>query len=282
MSEKPVDSRERLHDLLIDKAVFGISASEEEELQELLRANPDIKADDLDRLVTMLDMTALPQHLPSPPPALIAMVRSQAPTPVTASPSRASYVLFRKRELVAWVTAAVCLMVAVFSWNRQKTEDTRPGIELPPVAKQDPVGESVAKKVVPTLSQQRDELLLSPEGVLHVQLMDTVDRQDATAIGDIVWSPVQQRGFLRIKGLPSNDPSKSQYQLWLVEASPMHHETINGGVFNVDQQTRELIVPIRADHFVKQPNIFVISIEPPGGSPDLTAGGYPLIAKVDD
>jgi hypothetical protein len=62
----------------------------------------------------------------------------------------------------------------------------------------------------------------------------------------------------------------------------MRSETVNGGVFNVDQQARELIVPFRAEHFVQQPNMFVVSIEPPGGSSDLTVGGYPLIAKISN
>ena len=69
---------------------------------------------------------------------------------------------------------------------------------------------------------------------------------------------------------------------WIFTATPARHEAVNGGVFDVAPHARESIVPIRADHFVRRPNTFVISIEPPGGSPDLTAGGYPLVARLGD
>jgi len=284
MNEEPSAGCERLQELLADRAAFGLSVEEEKELQDLLRLNPDVDVDELDRLATLLDLSECAADLPPPPPAVVSRARSQAPRAVPASPPGVPRSRVQKRELLAWLTAAACLLLAVYSWTTRKpdTPSPTPGRDPSPIAKRDSDTEPVTPKVVSTLAQQRDELLASSEGVLHIRLADRVDPADPNVSGDIVWSHSQQRGYLRLRGLPSNDPAKSQYQIWLVEASPMRTETVNGGVFDVAQQSRDLIVPIRAEHFVNQPNMFVISIEPPGGSPDLTAGGYPLVAKLDN
>jgi hypothetical protein len=278
MSEQQPADRERLSELLADRAVFGLGAEDEQELRELLLLNPDADADELDRLAALLDVTACAADLPPPPPAVVTRVLLQAPHPAPAAPHGTPRSWVRTRELLGWLTAAACLLLAAYAWTRKPgVPDPAPGRDPSPVAKRAPDAGPAAPAVVPTLAQQRDELLASSGGVLHVRLGEP---DDPDVSGDIVWSHALQRGFLRLKGLPSNDPTKSQYQIWLVETSPMRTEAVNGGVFDVGQQGRELIVPIRAEHAVRQPNTFVISIEPPGGSPDLIAGGYPLVAKL--
>jgi hypothetical protein len=284
MSEHPLVGRERLYELFAERAVFGLGVEEEQELQELLRLTPGVDAEEWDRLTTLLDGTSCAIDLPPLPPELAARVRSQAPNPVPTKPHGVFRAPFRKRELLAWLTAAACLLVAVYSWTTHKPDapNSATSDDPGPIAKRDSVAEPAPPPVEPTLAQQRDELLASSEGVLQIRLPEAADPNDPHISGDIVWSPSQQRGFLRIKGLPSNDPAKSQYQLWLVETTPMRIETVNGGVFDVDQPSQQLIVPIRAEHFVQQPNMLVVSIEPPGGSTDLTVSGYPLVAKLDD
>ena len=46
-------------------------------------------------------------------------------------------------------------------------------------------------------------------------------------------------------------------------------------MFFVDRNTGELILPIQADHFVQQPKMFVVSVEPLGGGSALTARCWP-------
>lgn len=273
---------ERLHELLAERAVFGLDVECEQELRELLRANPDVDADELDRLAAVLDVTACASHLSPLPPAVVARIRSQAPPAAPANPPEVPGKRFQTRELFAWLTAAACLLLAVYAWTTRKPNDPNsvPSVAPNPIADRDPGARPSVSSAFATLAQQRDELLASSEGVLHVQLSETADPTAPNVSGDIVWSHAQQRGFLRLTGLPSNDPTQSQYQIWLVETSPMRTETVNGGVFDVAQQSQELIVPIQAEHFVRRPNIFVISVEPPGGSPDLIAGGYPLVANL--
>jgi hypothetical protein len=284
MSKQPPDGRDRLTELLADRALFGLTAEEDRELNELLAVNPAADVDELARLAAVLDTTACVPDLPPLPPEVVARVRAQAPHPVPAGPQAVPRPRLRTREVLAWLTAAGCLLVAVYAWTTRNPDAPNP----PPTGAQSPLPprdtEAVppTAPVAPTLAQQREELLAAREGVLHIRLSESVDTSDPTVSGDVVWSPSQQRGFLRLQGLPPNDPTKSQYQLWMVEAMPARHEAVNGGVFDVTPQARELIVPIRADHFVRRPNMFVISIEPPGGSPDLTAGGYPLVARLGD
>ncbi|VTR99824.1 anti-sigma factor [Tuwongella immobilis] len=284
MSEQSKFGRERLHELLADRAVFGLSIDDERELQELLRIFPDVDADEWDRLAAQVDLATCGEDLPALPPSLVDRVQARIPAQVSVSRKGNHRSRLQTRELLAWLIAAACFLVAVYSWTAPKSEPPIPvpGNDRSPIAVRDS-GESPAPSVsVPSLAQQMDELLASSDGILHVRLSESVSANDLTVSGEIVWSRTEQRGFLRLKGLPTNDPTKSQYQLWIVEDSMLRSETVNAGVFDVEQQNRELIVPIRADHLVQQPNTFVISIEPPGGSRDLTVGGYPLVAKLDN
>lgn len=83
--------------------------------------------------------------------------------------------------------------------------------------------------------------------------------------GDIVWSDSEQHGYMRFEGLPVNDPSESQYQLWIIDAERGMTQRINGGVFNCPD-TGELIVEINdPDIPVSSAAAFALTIEQPGG-----------------
>jgi anti-sigma-K factor RskA len=82
-----------------------------------------------------------------------------------------------------------------------------------------------------------------------------------------------------LKGSASNNPAQPrQYQLWIVSSDVSGNEIINGGIFPADRSTGELILPIQADQFVQQPKMFVVDVEPLGGSSKLTGS---LLAKAD-
>jgi hypothetical protein len=59
----------------------------------------------------------------------------------------------------------------------------------------------------------------------------------------VVWSPSAQRGFMRFGGLPPNDPTKTQYQLWIFDRQRDQALPVDGGVFDVTS-TGEVIIPI--------------------------------------
>src|SRR4029077_12947770 len=86
----------------------------------------------------------------------------------------------------------------------------------------------------------------------------------AGASGDIVWSSSAQRGFMRFVGLPPNDPSKTQYQLWIFDRQRDQAYPVDGGVFDVTS-TGEVIVPIAAKLRVGDAALFAVTVERPGG-----------------
>jgi anti-sigma-K factor RskA len=96
--------------------------------------------------------------------------------------------------------------------------------------------------------------------------------------GDIVWSNGLQMGYLRLQGLVKNELPQCQCQLWIIGGEASSNEVINGGVFFVNRSTGELVLPIQADHFVQQPMMFVVSVEPLGGGSALTPT---LLARAD-
>lgn len=63
----------------------------------------------------------------------------------------------------------------------------------------------------------------------------------------MVWSTEGQEGYLRLKGLPANEPSRSQYQLWIVD--PERDEfPVDGGVFDIPSGEREDVVRFRSQY----------------------------------
>jgi len=83
--------------------------------------------------------------------------------------------------------------------------------------------------------------------------------------GDVVWSDAAQKGYMRFVGLPRNDPSELQYQLWIIDAERGMSQRISGGVFDADD-SGELIVEIDDPEIpVSEAAAFALTIEKPGG-----------------
>ncbi len=70
---------------------------------------------------------------------------------------------------------------------------------------------------------------------------------------------------MRFRGLAALDPKKAQFQLWIFDKSRDDKFPVDGGVFDVDPTTGDVIVPITAKLHVDKPALFAITIEPPGG-----------------
>ncbi|MBX7166163.1 MAG: anti-sigma factor [Pirellulales bacterium] len=96
--------------------------------------------------------------------------------------------------------------------------------------------------------------------------------------GDVVWSTSQQRGYMRFRGLPVNDPLREQYQLWIIDPK-RDAEPIDGGVFDANAGG-EIVVPIHAKLRVVDPKAFAITVEQPGGVVVSTQDRLPLLAAV--
>ena len=82
--------------------------------------------------------------------------------------------------------------------------------------------------------------------------------------GEVIWNDEKQEGYMSLENLAVNDPTKNQYQLWIVD--PERDELpVDGGVFDITQKDGKSIIPIRNALQVTKPAAFVITLEQPGG-----------------
>ena len=305
MTPSPHSDHDRLLELLAERALVGLDADQQRELESLLQTHPDVDAECLDRTAALLDWAVAAGDTEPLPQSLQDRIRADSRLGLPTRPSAGdgsgdpSYEGARarihdlakpslgrrmhRREVVAWLAAAACLLVAVFTWYARPT--AAPAPKSPTVANIEPPvttpGTDTPDPSTATLTvaQLREQLLASAPDVLHLQLVSNdggaVARQPG---GDIVWSSGRQMGYLRLQGLVNNAPPQRQYQLWIIGGDASNNEVINGGVFFVDRSKGELVLPIQADHFVQQPMMFVVSVEPLGGGSALTPT---LLARAD-
>jgi hypothetical protein len=82
--------------------------------------------------------------------------------------------------------------------------------------------------------------------------------------GNIVWSNKRQKGFIKISGMPVNDPSKNQYQIWIID--PLKYkQPVDGGIFNINSTDQDIIIPINPKLPILNAKGFAITLEQPGG-----------------
>ena len=82
--------------------------------------------------------------------------------------------------------------------------------------------------------------------------------------GEVIWNDEKQEGYMSLENLAVNDPTKNQYQLWIVD--PERDELpVDGGVFDITQKDGTQIIPIRNALAITKPVAFVITLEQPGG-----------------
>ena len=93
-----------------------------------------------------------------------------------------------------------------------------------------------------------------------------------------MWSTASQQGYMTLRGLPVNDATQEQYQLWIIDPS-RDDKPVDGGVFDI-ASTGESIVPIQAKLRVDKPTVFAITVEKPGGVVVSDQKRLPLLAKV--
>jgi hypothetical protein len=146
-----------------------------------------------------------------------------------------------RRPASGWVAAAVCLVAAILGWSRTPGPATSPSPQT-----------------------AREALLRSGANVLRLAWSATEDPLNGGATGDVVWSNQSQEGYMTFHHLPANDPARSQYQLWIFDTTREQDHPVDGGVFDVTGNG-EAVVPIHAKLDVREPALFAVTLEPPGG-----------------
>lgn len=291
MTNRPLSPREeRLLELLADKITGTLAPNEIAELAALSREFPHLEremeraaaATALAGLATIEPMPeALAQRIETnavmsfaqPPQAKTVPMTDGATPPLPApqvkpAPNVLPFPAPPKRDFVrwaGWLVAAACIVLAAIAWL---TRQPAPIANVPPVPSVPP---SVRPPDVPptptpppSIAQLREKLLARADAV-KAEWTPTKDPAAKGATGDLVWSPVEQKGFMRFHGLASNDPTKTQYQLWIFDKAQDQKTPVDGGVFDVEASTGDVIVPISAKLHVVDPTLFAVTVEKPGG-----------------
>lgn len=239
-------AQERLDELLVMRATVGLDPADDAELEWRLAQAQIDDPEALDRAAAYywLGVDGLEQPLPE---AVAergeAALKGEAPEPAApAKPSRtASAPAARQRW--AWVAAAAALVIAVAGWwpRIQPTAESR------------------------DLAEARDELLANAPDAERIA-WDNTDHPRGQELdgGYVVWSEQRQEGYMTFRGMPANDPSEHQYQLWVFDRGRSADYPVDGGVFNAGGGG-ELVIPIDNKLPIKQAKMFAVTLEPPGG-----------------
>ncbi len=249
-------SLERLQDLQAALATEGLGDTELAELATLRRELPEWDDDGFAlaaAALAQLDLPARPEPLPA---ALRQRVLAAAPRRRGLAVPRPLWGA-RLAAATGWLAAAAALAFALL----------QPRGALGPSPPPEPAPES-----------RRRELLARP-GVLQKGWTATADPAAAGAAGDVVWDNARQQGFMRFAGLRPNDPAREQYQLWIFDGTRDERYPVDGGVFDVPAGG-DALVPIRAALQVKQPTLFAVTVEKPGGVVVSSRGRIVLVAKA--
>jgi len=263
----PADAREeRLFDLMYERAFAPLSPEQQRELDALSAQSPDVDFDCYDRAAAAIDLYCRDGRVAPMPAHLKQRILSRAPVQAAAT-TRASSASSTNRgaanttaantttrsnslALAGWIAAAAATIVAVIGWMR----DPSPGPKVVEVPAR-----------VPTHAERRAELLANAKDVVTTAWKSTDDPNGKNVSGDVVWSPELQRGFMRFRGLPRNEATRSQYQLWIFDKPRGTDHPIDGGVFDVASIDGDVIVPIDAKLKVFDPAMFAVTEEAPGG-----------------
>jgi hypothetical protein len=265
MNQGPIP--ERLLDLLAEEATQGLSPAQQAELDALLAQHPGADAEGLLLAAAAMDLAAAPADSEPMPAALRASLESAGLAAVSASSQRGpadegrtlKFPDARRSGFPAWggwLAAAACLALAAAGWW---------------TAMQGGPGAGPGGAAQATLAQF--EQLAAEPGSVRLAWADwALGGQPPTIAGvrgEVVWNEARQSGYLLFDGLPKNDPTKEQYQLWIVDSRDLFDKNgqsarISGAIF--DAVEGKFVIPITPAIPVQGAGLFAITIEEPGGT----------------
>lgn len=259
---------DRLLDLVCDEVLCELSDVDRDELATFPRALIDRERASLGAAAARLEMGLLSDAEYRPLPAsveakLLAEAekwaqdrRSQmdglgdGPIPIANGAQRKSEP--RLAAWTGWIAAAAALAFAAIVALRSPEN----GIVATPGA------------VALVEPRVRDEFLAKQGDAFTVEWGDW-ESQELGGVafkgvrGDVCWSDSAQKGFMRFANLPVNDPTKEQYQLWIIDERGLG-QRISGGVFNA-AANGETVVEIEPGIAVRSAAAFAVTVEKPRG-----------------
>jgi anti-sigma-K factor RskA len=250
-----VNTEEIMLDLLCKKAVYGLDEQEEKQLAELQReAGVGDESESFERAVSAIHLASVDSS-EEMPASLRNRILAEAERHFeeAAEPRRAMPAPVPTREAGSWFgwlgwafAAAASIVLALNMFYTRPTET----VDRPPVEQLTPL--QMRQRLIDT----SPDLARGNWGAGNVK--------GVVPSGDIVWSDTNQAGYMRLSGLPVNDPNQSTYQLWIFDETQSDKTPIDGGTFNVNSQG-EVIIPIDAKLAPRNTTMYAITVEKPGG-----------------
>ncbi|MBM3976623.1 MAG: anti-sigma factor [Planctomycetes bacterium] len=216
------------------EATEGLGRSERARMLERVGSE---EFEELELLLAQVHVAGL-GRLETPPAGLLQKLREQAPA---AAPHRAP----RRISAAGWSAAlGWSIAAALVLWI---------ALRAPTAPREDP-------------GELRERLMASAADLVRADWSATADPLAGGVNGDVVWSSSRQQGYMRLSRLPGNDARQRQYQLWIFDKSRAEWEArpVDGGVFDVPAGG-DVVVPISAKLEVREPALFAITLETPGG-----------------
>ncbi|MHC5538287.1 anti-sigma factor [Singulisphaera rosea] len=265
MSEQQESDEERIREeLLIADLLFGLTEEEQAEYESLGRAGLAALRP-FEDLIGELDSTwsrAVPMPMPS---HLREKIRKDALNDLTSAKGmipglpRDRGRHFALALWAPWLISAACMVItatSLMSAGRFGVRETAPM----------------------SIVESRNQLLATATDLIRADWSDGPTPFSGVS-GEVDWSTSQQRGFLSFRGMPVNKASVEQYQLWIFDRNQDEKTPIDGGVFDISSQG-EVLVPIRAALKVRDPYLFAVTVEKPGGVVVSSRARLPVLGTV--
>lgn len=280
--------QERLFDLLTEQTVFGLDKENQKELEDLFKIFSEWQDEESFALTAAaINLSVIPTdeempaHLKSQILAnsekylatwedngkVLQFESKPVRTAVESVPTTGFFEKIFKANWLGWAVAgAACVALALNLWL-MKPQPTQI-VQTPP---------TVTPTVPPTLAQQREQLIASANDAVTRSWSDFDPKNPRGVQGEVVWSNAQQKGFMRLRGLPANDKTKETYQVWIFDEKQKN--PVSAGIFDVNQDG-EIIVPMNAALQIQKPTMIGVTAEKAGGVVVSELGKVMAVAKV--
>ncbi len=277
--------KEKMLELLSDKAVFGLTDTEFAELAELEKSFPEFQDESFELAAATIGMMNLDTSEPMPAhlrtkialdaEQFFASRKTEVPESepkIETEDFQKTFAFEPKSSIWQWLGWAVagfaCVALAINIWTtRQNQAD---------IAKNTPTP-TVTPKIELTAAQEREQFLASAKDAVIGNWGDLDPKKPKNVRGDVVWSNSAQKGFVRFSNLPVNDKTKQTYQVWVFDKN--QNNPVSGGTFDVNENG-EVIVPIDSALKIQEPTMFGITAEKPGGVMVSDLKNVMAVAKV--
>ncbi len=168
------------------------------------------------------------------------------------------------REALAWLAAAAAVVLLLTGWNPFGNSTKSVAVNTPVEVQPD------------SIEDRFSEFANSSENLTRIDWSAT--GSNSVTVGEVVWSDVLQEGYMVFEGFKPNNPTQSQYQLWIFDTDPGQEHPVDGGVFDIASDGK-VIIPIDARIPVAKAVMFAITEEKPGGVVVSDRKRLPLLAK---